>query len=475
MSSPLARLAGSEPVASDDDLWQALFALKLPSSSVEEVVAASHAYCAEMVRNNPTSGNFQALCRRLIDLIYRVCRPKAPAAHVSQACGLTFLLRLFLKHMIETLDPEALASQLLDPTSSTSLAGPLVEALLTVVIQSDFNDASYWMHMEATAALTVCMSTQLFSALTDETPQPLVVALLTSGGPGAELLVSRLLYYVTSRPPPPAAPTGLLRRIGSVAKKALLLPYYTFSYFMYDADDGGGSLHLADRSLQLLLLLTQHLPPSLFPAESSPSNPFLEALRSIGDEQPFDTQPGPSEEGGLDEGGAMGLVDAEQGKYRASRVPYKELHDSLASQLPEQGAALLLYLLLHGNRDYLDYSLSRTDPETLLLPLLRVLHDSKSLPINRLYMLLILLLMLSQVHNRTLLWTSSFAPPPLDLFLWTTSSCSPFALPLPRLRSPTQPRSQFRTLASSPSPRARCSPPYPGTKSASSAPSPSDR
>ena len=46
-------------------------------------------------------------------------------------------------------------------------------------------------------------------------------------------------------------------------------------------------------------------------------------------------------------------------------------------------SAARFYLLLHGNRDYLDYSLSRTDPETILVPLLRVLHDSKTLPINR--------------------------------------------------------------------------------------------
>ena len=68
---------------------------------------------------------------------------------------------------------------------------------------------------------------------------------------------------------------------------------------------------------------------------------------------------------------------------KRSRVSFSSLHDAIAAALPEQSAALLLYLLLHGNRDYLDYSLSRTDPETILVPLLRVLHDSKTLPINR--------------------------------------------------------------------------------------------
>ena len=39
--------------------------------------------------------------------------------------------------------------------------------------------------MEACTALSVCMGTQMFAALTDPTPQPLLSAVLTSGGPGA--------------------------------------------------------------------------------------------------------------------------------------------------------------------------------------------------------------------------------------------------------------------------------------------------
>ena len=41
--------------------------------------------------------------------------------------------------------------------------GPLVEALLTVLVQCDVTDDSYWLLMEAAAALTVCMSTQMYA------------------------------------------------------------------------------------------------------------------------------------------------------------------------------------------------------------------------------------------------------------------------------------------------------------------------
>ena len=54
-----------------------------------------------MLVNNPMSHNFQTIVRRTIDQLYLVCRPRAPSQNVHQACGLVFLLRLFLKHNVQ--------------------------------------------------------------------------------------------------------------------------------------------------------------------------------------------------------------------------------------------------------------------------------------------------------------------------------------------------------------------------------------
>ena len=70
----------------------------------------------QMVRNNPVSGNLQTLIRRSVDLLYLACKPKAQTAHLRQSCGCVFLLRHFLKHMIETLEPDALQAQVSNPT-----------------------------------------------------------------------------------------------------------------------------------------------------------------------------------------------------------------------------------------------------------------------------------------------------------------------------------------------------------------------
>ena len=90
-------------------------------------------------------------------------------------------------------------------------------------------------------------------------------------------------------------------------------------------------------------------------------------------------------------------------------VPRSSLSDlvtSMAPRLPEPESVCLLYALLHRSALFLDYCLVRSDPELLLLPLLRALHDGcarRPAPTGGLsvfdhgetYMLLVVLLSLS--------------------------------------------------------------------------------
>ena len=263
---PLHRIASSTPISQNDaELWQQLFSLQLPSSSAEELAAASYSFCAEMVRNNPSSGNFQSLIRRAIDLLHLASKPKATGDPVRQACDCIFFVRLFLKHMIETLPPSELVGHLTVPNGAagsgpSALCEPLVEALLAVLVHCELNAETYWLHMESTAALLVGMSTQLYADLTVPTAQPFLLAVLSSGGTNAELLVQRLLTHVIERPAAPTPPRGILRAIGGAIGTVLLLPYYTVRsvarnvYYIFasaDADAGAGPLSLADRSLHL--------------------------------------------------------------------------------------------------------------------------------------------------------------------------------------------------------------------------------
>ena len=259
-----------------------------------------------------------------------------------------------------------------------------VEALLRFLVGCELTDASYTLHMEAMAALLVCMSTQMFCDLSSAAPQPLAAAVLRSEAGIARRVVARLLQHYMRRPAPPKEALGLLRAISSAAGFVLYLPWQVFSYFFCAAD--APPLELADRALQVLLVLTQHLPPALFAggaaagAGDEGSNEFLKALRSFSD----------------DESHADAAADPEGGGGRGHQLSFRELHNAVGAALPGEASVLLLYLLLHGNRDFLDYCITRTDADALLLPLLRPLYEARTLRPNQLYMLLIAILMLSQ-------------------------------------------------------------------------------
>lgn len=109
-ASLLDRLTGREPIATGDPFWHQLLAstASLPAGSAgDDVNAISRGYCLEMGRNNARSGNFQSLALTVVDRLARATSPASSAASVLQACGGVFLVRVFLKHMLETLEPEA--------------------------------------------------------------------------------------------------------------------------------------------------------------------------------------------------------------------------------------------------------------------------------------------------------------------------------------------------------------------------------
>ena len=71
-------------------------------------------------------------------------------------------------------------------------------------------------------------------------------------------------------------------------------------------------------------------------------------------------------------------ADDPEGGASAHRLPFRLLHDAIAASLPSEASVLLLYLMLHGNREFLDYCITRTDADALLLPLLRPLYEERA-------------------------------------------------------------------------------------------------
>ena len=72
------------------------------------------------------------------------------------------------------------------------------------------------------------------------------------------------------------------------------------------------------------------------------------------------------------------------------------MYTALGASLVNAQTVLLLYTLIHSSSQFKAYVLVRSDPDVIVLPLLKLLDTHRDLPASQTYMLLILLLILSE-------------------------------------------------------------------------------
>ena len=230
LQSCLRRVAGSQSILPDDEIWEMLlYYMPSPGFNVSLTDSLS-LFSAELRRNNFESGNFQVLVNRCVELLRQMGTWDGQQTMLQQCYGCIVLVRTCLKDMIETLQPEDLLNHLLfKPTADhepCGLAGPLVDALLTLVGEAKLTDATSCLHNESMSALIICMSSQLFveQELTGTAAQPLLRAVLGTGRLTAERVVVRLLHHYM-------APKVVGSSLGSLAEYILFLPYHMLTYW----------------------------------------------------------------------------------------------------------------------------------------------------------------------------------------------------------------------------------------------------
>lgn len=141
-----------------------------------------------------------------------------------------------------------------------------------------------------------------------------------------------------------------------------------------------GMAHLGTESLKLLLVLVHHAP------WGGKGNPFRLALGRLGDA-----------EGGDGAAASAAEMGAAAGEGRGGpRVPFRGLFEAVCQHMDTELATLLLYSLLHGSRMFADFVTRSGEVAGLMTPLLHSLYAIASKSTSQLYLLLIILLMLTQ-------------------------------------------------------------------------------
>ncbi|XP_057873570.2 uncharacterized protein LOC131079592 [Cryptomeria japonica] len=409
---------GNKPQDLHSQFWQHLLSFPLTAYRPQSRVLEA---CQCLAQNNRYTRHLVKLLIHVVWSLQEAITVTSGAhANYAKAINATRLSSVFLRYLIENSTSNNFEESLflsLTGTDSKKEGVPEVhcvteffmQGLLGFVGLADVTPSSYLLHVEVVNLLLVAMSTQLHSgpspgpkdihpfidaAMMQESTLvgPFVRKLLISYI--ARLIVpSNAMYLSISKGSQP----GVLQKVGSAAASVVLLPYYTFNYLV-NASGEMPKRPLADNSLLLLLVLI-HYRKSLPLEEASGNtletngsntgglgeslnshhNPYSRALETARDIE-FDR------------------VDIE-GNAQAGltvRLPFASLFDTLGGCMTDESSILLLYSLLHGNSDFLEYVLVRTDLDTLLMPVLEMLYGAPQRSSNQIYMLLIILLILSQ-------------------------------------------------------------------------------
>lgn len=407
----------SFPLASD--YWHKLLELPLdlrwPSDRVREA-------CHLFAMNNCDTRH---LAKILIHLAW--CLQDCVAASdvespaFSKALNALFLSSTFLKNLIESATSDKFEELYLfleetEPILNNfdkgeNVADLIMYSVLNFIAKVDVRPGTYLLHHELLNFFLIAMSTQLLSGSSPgpNDKHPFIDAVMVQESSLVDLVVNKLMLNYIIQPRVPlsnlfnsmfseANQLGVLRRVGSAAANLMLLP------LNYLVSSKGEALRspLAESSLNVLLILIHYRKCTSEPSpknkgdngnSESPhkeeclpveetyisENPFCKAVENVRDIEFSRTDA---------EGNAHGDLIV--------RLPFASLFDTLGMCLADETSLLLLYSLMHGNSYFLEYVLVRTDLDTLLMPMLETLYNAPRRTPNHIYIVLIVLLMLSQ-------------------------------------------------------------------------------
>ncbi|KAL5712454.1 hypothetical protein ACHQM5_014691 [Ranunculus cassubicifolius] len=411
----ISTFVGEKSFPLSSDFWNKLlelpFTLQWPSYRVNQA-------CEAFVKNNYDTRH---LAKILIHLVWSLkeCTSitSVPSTAYMKVINAAYISSVFLKYMIENAKSENFEELYLSLGEDEEavkylprdqdIGSFVMHGVLSFIGTSDVSSRTYLLHHELLNFVLVAMSTQLRSGPTpgSNDVHPFIDSAMDQESSVVGLVVRRLLFNYITRPRIPSTGAthsifsedgepGVLHRVGSAAANFVLMP---FNYFASASGDVSRN-PLADNSLLLLLILVHYRKcvivseptidktddavnmDSLLKEKSYFSdNPYCKALETARDVE-FDRV---DIEGNVQSGPLV-------------RLSFASLFDTLGQHLADESSVLLLYSLVHGNSDFLEYVLVRTDLDTLLIPILETLYNASRRTSNQIYMLLIILLILSQ-------------------------------------------------------------------------------
>ncbi|XP_043695476.1 dymeclin-like [Telopea speciosissima] len=403
----------SFPLSSDfwDGLLELPISLQWPHHRVRQA-------CEIFAQNNNHTRHLAKIIIHLVRCLQESMTTSAgPSLVHMKAVHAAYLASIFLKYLIENFKDNSFEELYLSLDEGETVpenfpedqntANFVMHGVLSFIGMSDVSSHTYLLHHELLNFMLVAMSTQLCYApsLGPKVVHPFLDAAIIQETSLAGLVVHKLLLNYITCPYFPlnggsysifsgGSQLGVLQKVGSAAANFVLLP---FSYFVSSNGEGSRS-PLAESSLVVLLILIHYRKYNMVDEsllDKSEDDATMDSLlkdSSYFSENPYCKALENARDIELDH------MDVEGNAHNEPfmRLPFASLFDTLGLHLADESSILLLYSLVHGNSDFLEYVLVRTDLDTLVMPILETLYYASRRTSNQIYMLLIILLILSQ-------------------------------------------------------------------------------
>ncbi|KAL5158925.1 Dymeclin [Glycine soja] len=332
---------GDESIPLSSDFWQKLLELpfdaELPSQRL-------HQTCQLLVENNHNTRHLAKILFHLACYLQEsMSTSGVPQLVYEKAVNAVYFTSVFLKHLIESAPDDQTIENL------------VMRNVLNFIASIDVSPNTYFLHLELLNFMIIAMSTQL---LRGPSPGPNDV------NPFLDAAMAQQIFYLIS------------------------------------SSSEGSRNPIADSSLQVLLVIIHYEKCLVSEGYSVLKNQVSTSLDSLPKENTYFSE-NPycrvlvrATDCELDRVDKEGNAHSDQDQH--VKLPFAPLFDTLGMCLADETAVLLLYSLLQGNSTFLEYVLVRTDLDTLLMPILEALYDARRRTANQIYILLIILLILSQ-------------------------------------------------------------------------------
>ncbi|KAF1802275.1 Dyggve-Melchior-Clausen syndrome protein-domain-containing protein [Mucor lusitanicus] len=376
----VSQLTAIKPICSHLTIedWSFLALEKYPathnSQDAYDLEISTLGLSIELAANNTRTRNFNKLLAHLLGLLEHLQTNTLETIPIETYNAL-FLVRVFTKQFTGNLTNNEIMEQFEDDPN-VSKAERLIEHLLYILINMDpsMNYSTYEFYTEVLNTFLVLCSTQLQQNKLSQDNNYFLGILMSKFGNRAETVVARLLENLIEQKTPPPQSSSVM--------------YTAYNYFFSgrsNASSDADTMPVADRSLLLLLLLGTQSGSEKKNTEWNKSYRF--AIVNLSDHHVISS-------------------DIDGCDRKMHLISFKDLFEIFTTSIQVEERMLLFYLILVENEAFRVYVLSRTDQETIYLPILKLIYESMEGKTNfsQVYILMVILLILSQddVNNEAI-------------------------------------------------------------------------